>query len=110
MRQGAWLQIFPEGKVNTADPHGFLPFKWGVGKIVCDAATGTTPPLVLPFYHRYGAPLRPDHMCGSRPSLAGFLPSTLAHAHNTQLAQPPRVSLASKRVRVAAAAWSVSSR
>jgi hypothetical protein len=53
VRQGAWLQIFPEGKVNTVDPKGFLPFKWGVGRIVCDAATGPVPPLVVPWYHRY---------------------------------------------------------
>ena len=33
--QGDWLHIFPEGRVGYQGPMG--PFRWGVGKIVCDS-------------------------------------------------------------------------
>ena len=32
--QGDWLHVFPEGRVGYAGSMG--PFKWGIGKIVCD--------------------------------------------------------------------------
>eukprot|EP00238_Polyblepharides_amylifera_P000963 CAMPEP_0196573732 /NCGR_PEP_ID=MMETSP1081-20130531/3591_1 /TAXON_ID=36882 /ORGANISM="Pyramimonas amylifera, Strain CCMP720" /LENGTH=178 /DNA_ID=CAMNT_0041891553 /DNA_START=225 /DNA_END=761 /DNA_ORIENTATION=- len=53
VKQGGWLHVFPEGKVNREPGGPLLPFKWGVGKIICDAAAGGhETPLVLPFYHR----------------------------------------------------------
>mmetsp|Transcript_19776 Transcript_19776/g.33222 ORF Transcript_19776/g.33222 Transcript_19776/m.33222 type:complete len:270 (-) Transcript_19776:737-1546(-) len=53
VRNGEWIHTFPEGKVNTKTPDGeMLPFKWGVGKLICDSATGHVNPIVLPWYHR----------------------------------------------------------
>eukprot|EP00959_Pyramimonas_sp_CCMP1952_P022169 466179-Pyramimonas_sp.AAC.2 len=65
VRNGEWLHTFPEGfthilssfggggycrKVNTTNPdEGMLPFKWGVGKLICDSATGPVYPLVVPW-------------------------------------------------------------
>jgi hypothetical protein len=34
--RGRWVHIFPEGKVNYTGQLG--PLRWGVGKLVCDAA------------------------------------------------------------------------
>lgn len=48
--QGDWLHVFPEGRVGYAGSMG--PFKWGIGKIVCDSIrSGQRLPLILPFYH-----------------------------------------------------------
>ena len=33
--QGDWLHVFPEGRVGYGGTMG--PFKWGIGKIVCDS-------------------------------------------------------------------------
>ena len=33
--QGDWLHVFPEGRVGYAG--SMEPFKWGIGKIVCDS-------------------------------------------------------------------------
>lgn len=48
---GAWLHIFPEGKVVRTGTLG--PLRWGVGRLICDAALNAegTAPIVLPFYH-----------------------------------------------------------
>ena len=32
---GAWVHVFPEGRVGYAGRLG--PCRWGVGKLVCDA-------------------------------------------------------------------------
>lgn len=54
VRDGEWLHVFPEGKVCAdRDPSVMLPFKWGVGRTVCEAAKGPEFPVVLPFFHRY---------------------------------------------------------
>jgi len=52
---GRWLQIFPEGKVNS-EPRGQTPLdqrlKWGLGKILCDVEEmGGEQPMILPFWH-----------------------------------------------------------
>jgi monolysocardiolipin acyltransferase len=49
--RGGWLHLFPEGRVGYSGALG--PLRWGVGKVVCDAALarGGAPPTVLPFYH-----------------------------------------------------------
>jgi len=44
---GAWVHIYPEGKVNT-DPSNEIRLKWGVGRLCADAKK---PPILLPFYH-----------------------------------------------------------
>mmetsp|Transcript_10494 Transcript_10494/g.21848 ORF Transcript_10494/g.21848 Transcript_10494/m.21848 type:complete len:276 (+) Transcript_10494:120-947(+) len=54
VRNGEWVHTFPEGKVNTKTPADeMLPFKWGVGKLICDSATGPVYPMVVPWYHRH---------------------------------------------------------
>lgn len=32
---GGWLHVFPEGRLMMTGVLG--PFRWGVGKVVCDA-------------------------------------------------------------------------
>ena len=32
---GGWLHVFPEGRIMFTGRLG--PFRWGVGKVVCDA-------------------------------------------------------------------------
>jgi len=48
--RGDWVHVFPEGRIHFSGQLG--PFRWGVGKMVCDhrAATGQDP-MVVPFYH-----------------------------------------------------------
>eukprot|EP01114_Cavostelium_apophysatum_P012804 TRINITY_DN2958_c0_g1_i2.p1 TRINITY_DN2958_c0_g1~~TRINITY_DN2958_c0_g1_i2.p1 ORF type:complete len:251 (+),score=27.68 TRINITY_DN2958_c0_g1_i2:15-767(+) len=46
LKEGWWVNIFPEGKVNQTGT--LFTFRWGVGKLVAD----TKPtPCVLPVYH-----------------------------------------------------------
>ena len=33
--EGGWLHVFPEGRIMMNGQLG--PFRWGVGKVVCDA-------------------------------------------------------------------------
>ncbi|XP_041984500.1 tafazzin [Aricia agestis] len=49
LRLGEWVHIFPEGRVNVDKEH--IRFKWGVGRLVADAAARGPAPLVLPVWH-----------------------------------------------------------
>lgn len=49
LRRGEWVHIFPEGRVNAEK--AALRFKWGVGRLVRDAAAAAAAPLVLPVWH-----------------------------------------------------------
>ncbi|ETK86904.1 hypothetical protein L915_08546 [Phytophthora nicotianae] len=57
VEEGAWVHIFPEGKIVQHEALGGRPsprreeigrLKWGVGKLI---ARATTPPIVVPVYH-----------------------------------------------------------
>lgn len=45
--RGAWVNIFPEGRVNW--PPSPLRYRWGVGRLLADCGA---PPLLLPVCHR----------------------------------------------------------
>lgn len=52
LSRGAWVHIFPEGRIYYSGELG--PLRWGVGRLFCDAvlkSKGKTVPTVLPFYH-----------------------------------------------------------
>ena len=51
LAKGAWVHIFPEGRIHYSGELGTL--RWGVGKLFCDAVakSGGLAPEVLPFYH-----------------------------------------------------------
>lgn len=46
--RGAWVHIFPEGKINLEKT--YIRFKWGIGRLLTEAQQC---PIVVPFYH-YG--------------------------------------------------------
>ncbi|KAL4166467.1 hypothetical protein KRP22_013726 [Phytophthora ramorum] len=57
VEEGAWVHIFPEGKIVQREPLGGRPsprreeigrLKWGVGKLI---ARATKRPIVVPVYH-----------------------------------------------------------
>ncbi|KAE9026717.1 hypothetical protein PR003_g11296 [Phytophthora rubi] len=57
VQEGAWVHIFPEGKIVQREALGGRPsprreeigrLKWGVGKLI---ARATTRPIVVPVYH-----------------------------------------------------------
>ncbi|WVQ78273.1 hypothetical protein IAT38_000358 [Cryptococcus sp. DSM 104549] len=50
LQDGAWIHIFPEGKVNQVGVNpdgGLLRFKWGVGRIIMDSKTM---PEIIPMW------------------------------------------------------------
>ncbi|KAK3884619.1 hypothetical protein Pcinc_011126 [Petrolisthes cinctipes] len=46
LKEGAWVHIFPEGKVNMVQTR--MRLKWGVGRLIYDCPIT---PVVLLFYH-----------------------------------------------------------
>lgn len=46
LKEGAWVHIFPEGKVNMGQTR--MRLKWGVGRLIYDCPIT---PVVLLFYH-----------------------------------------------------------
>lgn len=50
LRHGAWVHVFPEGKVRQ---DGLMnPLKTGFAQLLCGASDASPPPLVVPFHHR----------------------------------------------------------
>eukprot|EP00026_Physarum_polycephalum_P010325 Phypoly_transcript_10484.p1 GENE.Phypoly_transcript_10484~~Phypoly_transcript_10484.p1 ORF type:complete len:316 (+),score=20.39 Phypoly_transcript_10484:22-969(+) len=51
LRNGGWVHIFPEGRVNQSDQ--LLPFRWGAARMLLEATLpGHKAPLVIPFIHK----------------------------------------------------------
>ncbi len=46
LREGSWLHLYPEGKVNVAQT--YLRYKWGVGRLLSECLPT---PIVIPIYH-----------------------------------------------------------
>jgi monolysocardiolipin acyltransferase len=46
LREGNWLHLYPEGKVNAEKV--YLRYKWGVGRLISECRPL---PIVIPIYH-----------------------------------------------------------
>ena len=46
LKDGQWLHIYPEGKVNVDKE--YIRLKWGVGQLI---STAPVTPIVIPMYH-----------------------------------------------------------
>lgn len=49
LREGHWLHVYPEGKVN-ADKE-MIRYKWGVGRLISECRPQAPLPVVVPIYH-----------------------------------------------------------
>jgi monolysocardiolipin acyltransferase len=56
LNSNGWVHLFPEAKVNP-EHWNLLPFRWGVGHLIQNS---NQKPIVLPFYHRGLANVRPE--------------------------------------------------
>jgi monolysocardiolipin acyltransferase len=56
LNNNGWIHLFPEGKVNL-DYYNMIKFRWGVGRLIEESHV---PPIVVPFYHRGMADIRPE--------------------------------------------------
>ncbi|ORX43478.1 acyltransferase-domain-containing protein [Hesseltinella vesiculosa] len=52
LKQGGWIQVFPEGKVNQTGQ--LIRFKWGIGRMIMEAE-----PTVIPVWHQGMDNVRP---------------------------------------------------
>ncbi|CEG44100.1 tafazzin-like protein [Plasmopara halstedii] len=82
VEEGAWVHIFPEGKIVQDEPLGGRPsprreeigrLKWGVGKLI---ARATTRPIVVPLYHYNMEKLMPQD---DKNRLISIIPKTNLH-------------------------------
>ena len=68
VQSGAWVHIFPEGRVNQRTIHppgGLFRFKWGVGRIVMDSKVL---PEIIPMWISRESPSSPLRCAPSRRS------------------------------------------
>ncbi|CAG8686347.1 1424_t:CDS:2, partial [Ambispora leptoticha] len=46
-KEGNWVHIFPEGKINQTS--SMIPLRWGVGRLMMESKN---PPIVVPLWHK----------------------------------------------------------
>ena len=50
LRDGQWVHVYPEGRVNdNGAEQPLLPLRWGVGRLVTECQDER--PIVIPIYH-----------------------------------------------------------
>jgi monolysocardiolipin acyltransferase len=57
LKQGEWVHVFPEGKVNMEKEH--MRLKWGVGRILHELYPIT--PIIIPIHHEGMSDLLPNY-------------------------------------------------